>query len=157
MAKRVTSESNLFKPRPLQSGTKQQDYFKSANGQVTPEAWDAIVARAVHDAVIGKLQQRAKAREWLAKHVLPIQAIKGAEGESRKEYDLLVRIYRLFEKKGANAHEMENALAVTLGALLPEERAMLRAVLDVADSDEVKEVWDEMRRTYASRSSGDLP
>ena len=104
------------------------------------------MARAVHDAVAGKSHQRAKAREWLAKHVLPIKTLGEISTEPRREYDLLVRIYRIFEKGATNPEEVESALAMTFGALLPEERATLRAVLQLADSDEIKQLWDETRQ-----------
>lgn len=148
-----TPQRNRFRPRTPRAGySNKSEYLKALSTQISPDVWDLIVARAVQDATIGKPQQRAKAREWLAKHILPFKTETDLHGEARSDYDLLVRIYRIFEKGAKNDSEIVSALAATFGTLLPEERAILRSAILAANSEEIQGFWESAKDTIRGSS-----
>lgn len=150
-------QSNRFSPRPPRAGySNKSEYLKALSTQISPDVWDLIVARAVQDATLGKPQQRAKAREWLARHVLPVKTDTELQAEPRADYDLLVRVYRIFEQRAANDDDVVNALAATFGTLSPEERKTLRSAIQLADSEEIQSFWVDARQTIRSESSNTL-
>lgn len=153
-----TAERNRFEftPKPERYSDKT-DYLKALSLQLTPDVWGAIVARAVHDATFGKSTDRAKARDWFAKFMLPDRAGTQLFAESRPVHDFLSEIYDLFHKFARNTKDIEEGLATTLGSLTAEERAMLRKVLTQADSDEVRKFWDEPKEEGGKENGDSKP
>jgi hypothetical protein len=131
------------------------EYLRAISEQLTPDVWAAIVARAIHDATLGRKQERAKAREWFAKYILPIKTEIALSTDVRNPYDFLTEMYKIFETSARNPKDLEERLAYTLGLLKPEERATLRSVLIQADSDQVKQYWDEVQEMSEERQKGD--
>jgi hypothetical protein len=150
-------QHNRFFPRTQKVGySNKTEYLKALSAHITPEVWDLIVARAIQDATLGKPQQRAKARDWLAKHVLPLKTEGDLQREPRADYDLLVRVYRLFEKGIDNEADVVSALAATFGSLLPRERAILRSAILAADSEEIQGFWVDAREIIRN-GKNDIP
>src|ERR1700733_8911011 len=67
----------------------KSEYLRAMSEQLTPDVWAAIVARAIHDATVGRKQERAKAREWFAKYILPFKAEVALVKEKGTAYDFL--------------------------------------------------------------------
>jgi|GEM_PF-3653566 len=130
-----------FTSRPERYSDKS-DYLKALSLHLTPDAWSAIVARAVHDATFGKSTDRAKAREWFAKLILPDRSGTQLFPESQPVHGFLSEVYDLFHRYARNTKDIEDGLATTLGTLTAEERATLRKVLAEADSEEVQKFWN---------------
>jgi hypothetical protein len=137
-------QGNRFTFTPKQEHySDKTEYLKALSLQLTPDAWSAIVARAIHDATFGKGSDRAKAREWFAKFLLPDRMGTELFKVSQPVHDFLSEVYQLFHSYARNTKDIESGLATTLGALRPEERATLRKVLIEADSEEVRKFWDD--------------
>lgn len=131
------------------------EYLRALGDQLTPDIWDAILTRAIHDATLGKLHERIKARDWLAKYILPIKAEIQLRVFDRTDLNFLAQLFDIFHKGSKTTEDVEQALALTLAELTPEERAALRAALEVADSPEVKKFWDEARAATGSTKEAD--
>jgi hypothetical protein len=127
--------------------TDKSEYLQALGDQLTPDIWDAIIGRAIHDAALGSRIERVKAREWLAKYVLPIKAEIELRKVPRMDHDWFSQIYEVFRHGAKTPADVERAIAITLGDLTPEERATMRAALQVADSDEMRMFWDDLRAT----------
>src|SRR5579872_2391471 len=92
-------ENNRFTytPKPERYSDKA-DYLKALSLQLTPDVWSAIVARAVHDATFGKSTDRAKARDWFAKFMLPDRSGTQLFVETDPVHDFLSEVYNHFHK-----------------------------------------------------------
>ena len=127
-------------------------YLKAMSQQLTPDIWDMIVMRAVQDATLGNRQDRAKAREWFAKYILPYKMEIELHKETHGDYSFLSEIYYLFKKGARSDKDIVEALSISFGALSPEERATLRDALAGAESEEVRKVWDDAEDRQSNKS-----
>jgi len=123
----------------------KSEYLRAMSDYLTPDIWDAIVARAIHDATMGRSSDRTKAREWLSRHLLPVTTEIELRKVSRTDYNFLSEMYDVFQAGAETTEDIEKALAITIGVLSPEERATLRACLLAADSEEIQKFWDNAR------------
>jgi hypothetical protein len=129
-----------FTPKPGLYSEKTE-YLRALTMQLTPDTWAAIVARAIHDATFGKSGERAKAREWLAKLLLPERTGTALFPVDQPIHNFLSTIYDIFHRYARNSQDIEEGLAKTIGGLTTEERATLRKVLADAESEEVRKIW----------------
>jgi hypothetical protein len=59
--------------KPNGSGTPRKlkpNYVRYLYQELTPKRWQAIILRAIHDAVEGRDSARSAAREWLGKYAI---------------------------------------------------------------------------------------
>jgi len=153
MDKETPQPGNKNAPRnrfTIQTGrepyTERSQYLKVMSRQLTPDIWETIVMRAIHDAAFGRSQDRARAREWFAKYILPYKLeIELQKKEPRADYDYLTQLYGILTRHAKNSEDLEEALATAFGALSPEERAFLRSALTMAESPETTKFWKDVR------------
>lgn len=93
----------------------ETDYMAITIGQVTPEYWQAITKRAIHDAIKGDRD----ARRWLSDYVLgkppAIVELRAADAQ------LLAQLLEAFKARGVQASDVFNAMLAQLATADTEE------------------------------------
>jgi hypothetical protein len=135
--------------------TSTAQFVRAIGEHLTPDIWDAIVVRAVQDAMLGRNADRTKAREFLAKHLLGERtklSIETPDHSMSSVGALLTEMFELLQdgfmektKTEQDAREVtRDALAIVLARLKPDERQLLREALTESETPEAQTWLDEM-------------